>query len=154
MVIALGCSPNYPGSIPGPRLESKMILWLEKNHKIALLISILIAVFIFYISSLTFSPSQGGSAIPFKSVLYHIGVFFLFSFFLAVSLTKGKYKSLIIPSVLISIIYGISDELHQVLVPGRHASLGDVFLNTLGIITASSLYLAFIAFRERERLMQ
>ncbi len=37
-----------------------MIFWFEKHNKISWIITILIAIFIFYISSLSFEPTPAG----------------------------------------------------------------------------------------------
>lgn len=44
-------------------------------------------------------------------------------------------KSPMVP-VLISLAYAFSDETHQLFVPGRGGALRDVFIDSLGIITA------------------
>lgn len=124
-----------------------MFAFFEKHNKICWLITILIAIFIFYISSLSFkpTPSLGWNL---KTILYHIIIFFLFSFFLLLSLVQGKKKNLILIAVLIAIIYGISDELHQLFVPGRDCSIKDVLLDSFGILFASFLYL--LSLRQRK----
>ncbi len=37
---------------------------------------------------------------------------------------------------IIGVLYAVSDELHQVFVPGRHASAADVGINAAGILMA------------------
>lgn len=39
-------------------------------------------------------------------------------------------------SLIIAITYGISDEIHQYFIPGRHCSLYDVFSDTMGSMLA------------------
>jgi len=115
-----------------------MISWFEKHSKISLLITIIIAVAIFYVSSLTFPSGKPGSNI--KSILYHLFIFFLFSLFLLISLTKRKNVKLIPIAITTAVLYGILDELHQLFVPGRACSLGDVFVDAVGITFAFMLY--------------
>jgi VanZ family protein len=113
-----------------------MISLLEKNRWLAVLFTILIAIEIFYFSTMQGSTGTGG-IIPFAQI-YHFVVFFLFSFFLFMSI-KGSKKikiSYIIITLTASILYAISDEIHQIFVPLRHASIGDVFIDTLGICFA------------------
>lgn len=43
--------------------------------------------------------------------------------------------------MLIAVFYGISDEIHQYFVPGRHCSLHDVFADTFGALIAYSVAL-------------
>ena len=38
-------------------------------------------------------------------------------------------------SIVITIIYAISDEVHQLYIPGREGKIVDVYIDTLGIIT-------------------
>jgi len=40
----------------------------------------------------------------------------------------------------ISIIYGFLDEFHQLFIPGRYASFGDIIFNILGIIVGIMIY--------------
>ena len=125
-----------------------MISWLEKHYKISLAITLIIAITIFYISSLTFEPGPPSTKTDLKPIIYHILAFFGLTFFLLISLTKGKYKSLIFPAILLAIIYGISDEIHQLFVPGRNGSLKDVLLDTTGIIFATIIYTITIQYRK------
>jgi VanZ family protein len=40
-------------------------------------------------------------------------------------------------SVLLSSLYGVTDELHQAFVPGRVASIGDLVADSIGAFTGS-----------------
>lgn len=124
-----------------------MIAWFEKHNKISWLITIIIAATIFYISSLIFEPSTGKGGIGFKALAYHVIAFFFLSLFLSISIAKGKYRHLVLLAIIIAILYGISDEIHQSFVPGRVPGLFDIFLNSFGIILASTLYLIFLEYR-------
>ena len=119
-----------------------MIKWLEKNKIISLIIVILIAVEIFYFSSLPgkeIGIGKGGIGI---SSIYHFTVFFLFSFFLFVTI-KGnkriKIKHFLIV-LIISLSYSILDEVHQLFVPFRDFSIKDILTNTLGIFSSIIIY--------------
>ncbi len=118
-----------------------MISWFEKHNKLSWLITILIAGIIFYISSLTFPP---GPSVVFdwKPVAYHFMAFFFLAAFLLISLIKGekiKYN-LIFLGIIIVIVYGISDEIHQIFVPGRNFAISDILTNSAGILFASLIY--------------
>lgn len=126
-----------------------MINWFEKNHKISLIIAVLIAIAMFYISSLTFEDSSSGSGGSIKAVLYHIFAYFFLVLFLNFSLVKGENTKFMFIAILISIFYGVADEIHQYFVPGRYASLSDAGLNTVGIILSSLFYLVSIEFRRK-----
>jgi hypothetical protein len=50
-----------------------------------------------------------------------------------------KHRSFVL-TILIGTCYGLSDEWHQSFVPGRHASLWDVWFDALGVVIAASAY--------------
>lgn len=123
-----------------------MINLLEK-HYIAWLITLFIAVIIFYMSSRTFEgvPLAGVSI---NSYLYHLVIFFLFSFFLSMSVVKGRQKERILAVILISIVYGIFDEFHQLFVQGRSSDIRDVLLDSVGSLISISFYFIIISLRK------
>lgn len=116
-----------------------MITWFEKHYKISWTITIIIAITIFYLSSKTFDGPPGG--VSYFSIFYHFLAFFYLSFFLLISLIKGKInKNLLIIGLILAILYGISDEIHQYFVPGRASTISDVLINSAGILFAGTLY--------------
>jgi len=120
-----------------------MISWFEKHNKISLIIVILIAILIFYLSSLTFAGGAPGPKLKYKSIIYHFFIFFLFSFFLLIALLKGEKTnlfSLFSLAILLSIIYAVSDEFHQFFVSGRACALSDILTDSAGILFAGLLY--------------
>lgn len=116
-----------------------MLSWFEKHNKLSWVITILIAGIIFYISSLTFPP---GPPVVFnwKPIVYHFYAFLFFAAFLLISSTKGKNKKFIVLAIIISIIYAISDEIHQIFVPGRAFAISDILIDSAGILFAGLLY--------------
>lgn len=116
-----------------------MITFLQKHRKISLTLTILMAIEIFYFSSLSFAPSGGGN--PWISRIYHFTVFFLFNFFLLTTIKSTKKLTIkqITIALTISILYSISDEIHQIFVPFRDASFKDIMTNSLGIFTSTLL---------------
>ncbi len=118
-----------------------MINWFEKHYILSIIIATLIAIFIFYMSSKSF---EKGTPVdfPFKTIAYHFLIFSLLSFFISVSLV-GKTKNIyfVVIAILISISYGIFDELHQLFVPNRYCSINDVFIDSFGIITTNLFYI-------------
>ena len=117
-----------------------MIKWLEKKRIISLIITILIAVEIFYFSSLSGDVGIGGDI--YISKIYHFVVFFLFSFFLFATI-KGnkriKIKHFLIV-LIVSLSYAILDEVHQLFVPFRDFSIKDILTNTSGIFSSIITY--------------
>ena len=126
-----------------------MISWFEKNYKISFIFAVLIAIAMFYISSLTFGGigEKGGTNL--LAVLYHILAYFFLALFLGFALIKGKYKSLFVIVILFSIFYGITDEIHQYFVPGRSASISDVGLDSIGIMLFTLSYLVLIEYKKK-----
>lgn len=64
---------------------------------------------------------------------FEFGLLYLFLILAFLSwgeLTKGKEYI----AIMISILYGVGDEIHQFFVPFRSASFGDLLKNTTGII--------------------
>lgn len=123
-----------------------MITFFEKQNKLSWFITIIGAILIFYISSLSFAPSAAGGT-NFLAILYHILAFFSFSFFLFISLVRGQKKYMLFSIViLISFMYGLTDEIHQYFVPGRACAFFDVFLDSVGIAFASLIYLIRLKF--------
>src|SRR3989344_585787 len=123
-----------------------MIKWLEKYNKVSFFIALIIAAFIFYMSSQPYDPVPT-IGFPLKSTVYHIGIFFLFCFFLTIALSKGKSKDWLFFAIIFSFFYGVTDELHQLFVPGRHAAIGDVLTDSVGIIFASIIYYISLEWR-------
>lgn len=115
-----------------------MIEVLEKNRWLSLILTAVCFILIFYISSLTFSGTGGKSPI---AVIYHFTAFSYLTIFLLISLTEGKPNSLLLVlGVMIVLIYGITDELHQFLVPGRSSSINDFLTDSLAIILTGIAY--------------
>ena len=126
-----------------------MIKWFEKEDIVALVIAVLIALLIFYVSSQSFEKGSPGPNFKFKPVLYHFGVFFLFAFFISLALIKGKIENKYL--ILLAIIFGIAlaatDELHQLFVPNRSCGLEDFFTDFAGILGAGVVYILTLVFR-------
>lgn len=130
-----------------------MVSILEKNKWIPWTFTIIIMIFIFYISSLTFSSSPGtGGKIDLKPFIYHMSIFFLLAIFLLISVLNRKWDSKkIILVISLAGIYAILDELHQFFVPGRTASVEDFLLDFTGIVFASLLYFVMIAMNQYKK---
>ena len=120
-----------------------MIEWIEKNRYAAIILTILIAIEIFYFSSIPGSVSTGGGGIPLVAIIYHFSVFFLFGFFLLMSIAGNKKIkiSYMVIALIISILYAVLDEIHQIFVAFREPTIQDILTNTVGIFSSMILYL-------------
>ena len=129
---------------------NKAIMWFEKHEKLSVLITLLIAAAIFFISSISFDNVK--YSIGPLSIIYHFSAFFMLAFFLSISLVKGKNKNtkLLIVVFLLAVAYGILDEIHQYFVPGRYSDLFDVGINSLGILYALMTYMISLKVRNRK----
>ena len=72
-----------------------------------------------------------------------LGILFLRAF--KTSRIKNNVNLMLILSVLLSFLYGISDEIHQYFVPYRSAELMDVLADMLGAIIGVYIYQAIAA---------
>lgn len=127
-----------------------MIFWFEKHNKLSWIITILIVGIIFYISSLSFEITPTGG-FKWQTIIYHFYAFFFLTIFLLISLIKGKLKNknLIFIGIILAIFYGISDEIHQIFVPGRVCAISDVLIDSIGIFLAGYLYLSVLLGKEK-----
>lgn len=118
-----------------------MISLFEKNKWLAVVMTILIVIEIFYFSTLQISTGTKGN--DWLAKTYHFTVFFLLSFFILIAI-KGKEKTklkYILITITFSIVYAMLDELHQIFVPLRDASIKDILTDTLGILSSMSIHL-------------
>ena len=108
-----------------------MKLKLSKEKEFYIAMTFLIAVIIFLFSNISSIPQQKtGLSL---STIYHLSIFFAFTFFLTLAIKpKNLNKKTIAIIIFISLIYAISDEFHQLFVPGRFASLRDVAIDMIG----------------------
>lgn len=126
----------------------KGIIWFEKYYLISLLIAVLIAIFIFYMSSQSFEKGAGPE-FPYKSIIYHFLIFFILAFSLSIFFIRGKSRNeyWIFIAILLSMAYAISDELHQLFVPNRYCDINDVLIDSAGIMLSGIIYV----FRMRKK---
>ena len=117
--------------------------------------AIVIAIIIFYFSSLS-NPlpavPPGPPSLIDINVLLHICEFAGFSFFVAFGyFNKFNVKY----TVLFTVIYAILDEVHQYFVPYRYFDIFDIFIDIIGItigfiVFISSKYLIERLYNRRE----
>ncbi len=129
-----------------------MIWGFEKHRIVSFIITILIAIQIYYLSSI---PGQvGGIGNIWISRAYHLAIFFLLTFFLLTTIKGIKNIKLrhILIVLTITIFYAIFDEIHQTFVPYRHCSIIDVLTDSAGILTAILLY-KFLEIKQHEHVI-
>lgn len=90
---------------------------------------------IFFLSS----QEKFGFTLPANSdKIIHTLAYMPLGFLFYMSLrASGAKNYLLAAASLLACTYGISDEIHQLFVPGRYASLGDVFADAVGALTGS-----------------
>jgi VanZ family protein len=54
-------------------------------------------------------------------------------------------------AMVVTVTYGAMDEIHQSMVPGRDASVGDFLADTAGALAALAVYTAIVGWRSRVR---
>lgn len=93
--------------------------------------AILYAGFIFYLSSIPapVTPIKGIDMSP-----IHILEFFILSYLIFRALSRERITlwHAFVLAIIISTLYGITDEIHQLFVPGRHFSVFDILFNFIG----------------------
>ena len=104
------------------------------------------ALVIFFLSSLSNSQTDKFYLFKNSDKVIHIMVYALLCLLLnrALSFTfKNSVKRYVpIVAIFISIVYAITDEFHQSFVPGRYASIDDIFADGIGaVISQIILYI-------------
>lgn len=93
------------------------------------------AAVLFYLSSLSTLPSPGVSH---SDKAAHFAAYLVLGLLLAFAADRTA-RSLALAAAL-GLLYGASDEVHQLFVPGRSASLGDWMADAAGVCFALYLY--------------
>jgi hypothetical protein len=124
-----------------------MITWFEKRRGLSLLVAAVIAASMFVISSMTFDSGGVGIGYSVRPILYHVISYFFLSLFLLIAMVAGKHRRYFLLVFVITIFYGVSDEVHQLFVPGREGSVRDVLIDGVGILFASMYYMIRLEMR-------
>jgi len=100
------------------------------------------AAVIFYLSSI--QRPLPGVDIPFLDKVLHVGEYALFGFLACRAFRSSSRKLFLenfkIFAILVTFLYGVSDELHQILVPIRQFSILDIFADGIGGILGAFVY--------------
>jgi len=75
----------------------------------------------------------------------HLGIYFVLGLLVTNAFRRSGVRGFrgIIFSILFCILYAISDEVHQVFVPGRGAQVTDVLIDNVGSFVGIGMYLGF-----------
>jgi len=114
------------------RAPSRLSLW----GAVALYLA-----FIFALSSIAHPPElPNGSDKRLHAVLY-AGLGMLLARALAGGLTRTVTRGMVVTTTVLSGLYGVSDEIHQIFVPPRQVEVLDVVADTIGgALGAIALY--------------
>lgn len=111
-------------------------------------ISIAVAAAIFILSSRSKLPLPDSVVFPGADKILHAFAFGCFAFAFSYWLDGGMWKSKPAACILIVCIaaacYGASDEIHQIFVPGRDASVYDWIADCTGALAASLVRAALV----------
>lgn len=90
---------------------------------------------IFYLSSMS-QPVHPGLVAEFSlwDKVVHVFEYFILSFFVLRVLRFYKVKKCYLYAVIIAVLYGVTDEVHQLFVPGRLFSVWDMAANAVGAL--------------------
>lgn len=96
---------------------------------------------IFALSSQSALPPPPGVSSMIASILGHLVVYFVLACLVAFALAPDWQltRSRIAAVVVICVLYGISDEIHQSFVEGRTASMFDVVVDAIGAVVGVSV---------------
>lgn len=117
-------------------MNKRILFWLP---------AIAWAAGIFLLSAMS-NPPQPGPVFPMRDKLAHWMLYLILGFLTARALRHGHNYSLpksILLAATLSSLYGITDELHQQLVPYRTCDIADWLADTLGACTAAAAYYAY-----------
>lgn len=110
-------------------------------------------VFIFYLSSIPQLTTGWGVYDLILRKIAHMAEYFILAFLLYRAF-KGSFDLssfyLIFWTFILSVLYAISDEIHQHFVPTRNASAADIFIDITGIVIFCILKKPFLPFEARK----
>lgn len=105
--------------------------------------AIILAAAIFVMSNLP-NPPQPDLGMELGDKILHFMTYTVLSVFVMIGLYGGRSKvvekKMIILGIVITALYGLSDEIHQAFVPNRMAEFWDWFADALGAIAGTYVY--------------
>lgn len=126
-----------------------------KKKIISVILVLLWAILIFFLSNQTSDVSGNESKAIISSVMnvdnisfvdnifretMHFIEYFIFGMLIINCLIQYKVDKKILSAIMIAFIYCVSDEIHQIFVPGRAFEYLDIFLDSSGAIFGIFIY--------------
>lgn len=102
------------------------------------------ALLIFVLSSIPHISTPGFFSFSNSDKIAHLGMYMPLGFLLFYALEEWPCftgKATINQALIIGSLYGLSDEVHQLFVPGRYFDLGDLLADSSGIFFGCISYL-------------
>lgn len=89
----------------------------------------------------------------------HVTVFFILGILITISIRNTVFSELgtYIAAYIAGTLYGISDEVHQMFIPGRGPQLRDVFLDSVGVLIGvliTALLVGLVRYRRHRLCMK
>ncbi|NWF89183.1 MAG: VanZ family protein [Ignavibacteriaceae bacterium] len=133
-----------------------MFNYLERNKVVLVYLPLIFYWLLLFI--LTSLPSQSVPSVGVNDKLEHFAAFFGLSFLLYLALSLQKKSPLVrknafLFTLIIASFYGLLDELHQLIIPGRSCELIDLTADILGAILGVVFFkIVFLKLFKREEL--
>jgi len=118
---------------------------------VRLFITLAYAGVIFYLSSRTWSTIP---SFAYADKVYHTILYLGFGGFIvwALRVTRLRYSGYIgYIAFIIAVLYGLSDETHQLFVPGREFSLWDLSADALGALVGITIAMKLAQLIDKEK---
>jgi len=98
-------------------------------------------IFIFILSSIPYVSEKVFISWEFQNLL-HVPLYGVLGFLWmrAFFYNKAEYRAAVVLTLVISLLYAITDEFHQSFVPGRDASVADFLFDAIGAIGGALIY--------------
>jgi VanZ family protein len=108
---------------------------------------------IFYLSSRSELPRPEGISASLEAIAGHFVGYGVLAVLVSFALAETGISTLrrSVYAVLIAVLYGVSDEFHQSLVPGRDPALFDIAMDAIGAITALAAWSLLVRWRRSDR---
>jgi len=104
-----------------------------------------VVLYAFVIFSLSATPGKYMPELfPYSDKLAHLLEYFPFGFLMLRAFARGSHiaigREALLMSIFVIMLYSLSNETHQLFVPGRQFDLMDMFFDTVGALTGSYAY--------------